>query len=258
MIEKSALSLSFVLTIFSCLTFGSAAGVRAQGLSVPLRDSVPAITVTGQASTEIVPDTALISLGVETEMPRASDASAENARSVQTLIDTLRGQGVESKDIRTLQVSLVPVYEDSHDPAGELKKRVLRGYRARNEFVLRVSPLALAGQLAGSLFDKGLNVIDGIDFQLADKSKVLDKLRGEAASDALAQAKSFAAPLGLQPGRVLVIQPQGPVGFPIPMVRAQKAVFAQADHPPVLPVEPGTQKVQVETQVTFELTPAKP
>ena len=56
---------------------------------LPLKNSVPTITTNCVASAEVVPDIAIISLGVDTERPKAAAAARDNARAAQA-IDRLR------------------------------------------------------------------------------------------------------------------------------------------------------------------------
>jgi len=261
-------SVLVALTLPTVFALSSVSGALAQApsvppsgvpaLGVPLRESVPTVSVTGHASLDVVPDTALITIGVVTENAQAATAATENASAVQALIDSLKSQGIAARDIRTVRITLAPVYDESDEPSPRQRKRVLRGYKATNSFVLRVSPTARVGQLAGSLLDKGANMIENIEFDLSNKEGVLSRLREDAMKDALTQAKGYAAPLGLQPGRVLVIQPQNFSGGPIPMMRAAKASFAQADGAAIVPVEPGTQTMELDTQVVFELVLLRP
>jgi hypothetical protein len=89
--------------------------------------SVPSITTNGVASTEVVPDIATISLGVETERPKAADAARDNALAAQAIVGEIKAQGIEARDIKTLSVTLAPVYDGIQDANGYVTKRTLRG-----------------------------------------------------------------------------------------------------------------------------------
>ena len=83
-----------------------------QQLYPSLKDSVPSITTNGVASAEVVPDIATISIGVDTERPNAADASRDNARATQAVVGEIKAQGIEAKDIKTLSITLSPVYDE--------------------------------------------------------------------------------------------------------------------------------------------------
>lgn len=240
---------------FACLAFIAALtigvhGARAQDVS--LKNSVPSIATSGVASAEVVPDIATLSLGVETERPNAADAARENARAAQAIIGEIKAQGIEAKDVRTVSVTLSPVYDESRDANGRLTKRTLRGYIARNGLSVRVKDIAKAGTLARQLIDKGANNFDGIEFDYAQKEQKYDVLRGDAVRDALRKANSYADGLGLKLGRVLEIATQPPSPLTTAMVPRMMAA-APHETAAVIPVEPGVQTLQIEVQVTWEL-----
>ncbi|MEI9915501.1 MAG: SIMPL domain-containing protein [Methylovirgula sp.] len=122
---------------------------------VALTDTVPTITVVGHARTEVVPDFVTMSLAVVSEKPTASAAAAANAQAAQAVVQELEDQGIDPKDIRTSEVSLMPVYDNVSDAVGHTSSQKLRGYQARNGVKIRVSDISKAGALAGRLIDRG-------------------------------------------------------------------------------------------------------
>lgn len=215
-----------------------------------LKETVPAITVTGHAATEVLPDIAILSLAVMTERPTAEAAAAQNAKAAQAVIDDLKSQGIAEKDIKTDSVTLMPVYDEQHDGGGRVTKRVLRGYQARNGLTVRIHAIDKAGMIASRLVDKGANEFQGISFDSDHKQEAYDRLRGEAVKDALRQAKAYVAPLGLHLGRVLEILP---VGSPMPRPYFKAAAMLGRSEAANIPVQPGTLPLDAQVQVTWEL-----
>jgi uncharacterized protein len=216
---------------------------------VPLKDSVPSITTNGVASTEVVPDIATISLGVDTERPKAADAARDNALAAQAIVGEIKAQGIEAKDIKTPSVTLSPVYDEVRDASGYVTKRTLRGYAARNALSVRIRDVAKAGVLAGQLMDKGANRFFGIEFDYTQKEAKYEALRGDAVRDALRKANSYVNGLGLKLGRVLEIATKATypanAGMPVDALAAKREAS--------VPVEPGTEVLRTEVQVTWEL-----
>ncbi len=170
--------------------------------ALSLKDSVPTVTTNGVGSSEVAPDFATISLGVDTERSKAADAARENARTVQAIVGEIKAQGIEAKDIKTLSVTLSPQYDEIQDANGQIK-RTLRGYTAHNSLSVRIWDIAKAGILAGQLMDKGANNFEGIAFDYTQKEAKYDALRGDAVRDALRKANSYVNGLGLKLGRSL-------------------------------------------------------
>jgi hypothetical protein len=230
-----------------------AAGLRAQEIPV-LKDSVPSITTTGEASVEVVPNVAILSLGVETERLKATDAAAENAKATQAVVADIKAQGIDARDIKTLGVTLSPVYDETTDANGRIVKRTLRGYQARNELSVRIRQTEKAGALAQQWIAKGANDFAGIAFDYDQKEAKYDALRSEAVRDALRKATSYTAGLGIRLGRVLTIGSPG--GYPRPMAASpMSARVAKSEAAVAIPVEPGVQTLRVEVEVSWELAP---
>jgi uncharacterized protein len=219
-----------------------------------LKDSVPAITTNGEASAEVVPDIATISLGVDTERPKAADAARENARAAQEIVNEIKAQGIDPKDIKTVSVTLAPDYDEVRDATGYITKRTLRGYIANNSLTVRIKDIGKAGTLAQQMLDKGANRFDGIAYQYSQKEEKIDSLRGDAVRDAMRKANSYVKAIGIRLGRVLEIasQPHAPV--PVGMAPRMRAAAAPAQEAAlVIPVEPGVETLRTEVQVTWEL-----
>ncbi len=238
------------LGLLTLIAGAAAPAVRAQGF-IALKDTVPSVTTIGEASVEVTPNIAILALGVETERPNAADAAKDNAKAVQAVIDDIKAQGIEPRDVRTLGVSLAPIYDETTDPNGRVVKRTLRGFRARNELSVKVRQIERAGALAQQWIQKGANSFGGVEFDYDQKETKYNALRGEAVRDALRKATSFTAGLGIRLGRVLEIQAPG--GYPRPMAAAPMAARAKSEAAAAVPLEPGVETLRIEVQVSWEL-----
>jgi uncharacterized protein len=238
-----------------CIFLTCAATAHAQDI-LSLKDQLPHITTMGSAHAEVAPDLAIISFAIVTERPTANAASADNATAAQAVIGEIKAQGIEAKDIRTVSVTLSPIYDESRDANGHLVKRTLRAYSARNGLEVRLRALDKAGALARQLIEKGANNFGGISFEVEHPETKLRALQTEATKDALTRAQSYVDALGLKLGRVLEIVPPGE-GTPYPAPRAKLAMAAAMPAPPetaaAIPIEPGIQTLETSVTVTWEL-----
>ncbi|WP_026596028.1 SIMPL domain-containing protein [Methyloferula stellata] len=246
--------MSFLRLSLACLVM---LPIAAHAQDVPLRDQLPHITTTGSAHANVMPDLAIISFAVVTERPTASAASSDNAAAAQAVVGEVKAQGIDPKDIRTVSVTLSPVYDESRDASGHLVKRTLRAYSARNGLEVRVHAIDKAGALARQLIEKGANNFGGISFEVEHPEPKLRSLQTEATKDALARAQSYVDALGLKLGRVIEIAPPGE-GTPYPA--APRAKFAAAMPAPpeagaaaAIPIEPGFETLATSVSVTWEL-----
>jgi uncharacterized protein YggE len=219
-----------------------------------IKDSTPHITITGSASEEVAPDRATIALSVISERPTAADAAAENARVARAVVDEIRAEGVDAKDVRTVGIVLTPYSSEEREPRGGAAKRVQKGFRARNELEVIIDQIDKTGRIAQRLIDKGANNIQDITFDISDREARLERLRVEAIKDALHRAELYVEAIGLRLGRVLEIIPQ-PEGDETRPLRLQaRAGLGEAKDFEAIPIEPGLRKLSARVTVSWALS----
>ena len=224
----------------------------AQADDSELKARIPSMTIAASASLEVVPDLATIQLGVVTERATASAAADETARASQAVIDEIKAERVEPRDIKTF-VSVSAVFDEERDGSGRVLKRSLRGYTARNSISVRLRDTARAGALARRLIDKGANVFEGIHFDVSDDEAQRDALRVRAMQDAVRRARLYAEAAGVRTGRILDITPEVNFGneASLPSRRAIEGATAVVNR--VIPVEPGVVQLTARVSVVWEI-----
>lgn len=234
------LMMAFVL---ACAASGMA---RAQAA---LTESVPHITVIGHAHADVAPDYAILSLAVVTEKPTATAAATANAHAAQTVIEAIKMEGIDPKDVQTSEVSLTPVYDTVTDAVGRSSGQKLRGYQARNGLTVRVRAIDKAGTLAARLIDSGANEFQGISFGASHEDEIYAKLNDAAMRDALRAAKAYLPAAGVSLGRVLEIAPNDSGSYQPRVFARTMAAAAEAS----VPIAPGTLSYDTQVRVTWEL-----
>jgi len=200
------------------------------------------ISVSGRGQVSARPDVAVVTLGVQTEAEEASAALSQNGERVQRLIDALKGADVAAEDIQTRSIQLWPRYEDTR-PEGQPQ---VVGYTASNTVEVRIRDLDALGRLLDSAVQAGGNRIEGIRFEVSDPSQVLDQAREAAWRDAEHKAAQMAELADAVLGEVISIGETSRT--PGPIVREGLGGAEAA-----VPVEPGSQALEVNVQVTWEL-----
>jgi uncharacterized protein len=217
--------------------------------------ALPHITVSGTAFVEVKPDIATLQLGVVTEKPTAAEAASENAIASTATIATLKKIGVEPKDIRTSNLTLSPVMVEERDPKTQgVVKRNLTGYRTSNSLSVRIRDVDKAGVIASQVVEAGANTYQGLYFSVSDPTARADTMRAKAVGEAMRRAALFAHGASMKLGRLLAIDPEPDrrsVGeADLPMRRPDIG-----PHVVVIPVEPGTERVEATVSATWELVP---
>ncbi len=237
-------SKSILVTIILALAVTlSACGPAAinQAASAPQRT----LNVNGTGEASMTPNIAYIYLGVHTENASASDAVAENNAQTQKAIDALKGFGIDPKDIRTTNFSIYPSqkYDANNQPTGTT-------YMVDNTVYVTVRNLAKLGDLLDMVIKSGVNTVNSIQFDVADKTSALKQARDEAVKDAQNQAQELAAAAGVKLGDVQSISFFD--NIPTPQVDGKGgggAVTMQA----AVPIQPGQLTLTVTVSMTYEI-----
>lgn len=242
----------FALLLALGLAGGFGGGFAEQAFAEPLKDSVPSVSVIGEAEEEVAPDQATLHFGVVTERPAAAEAAKENARIASTILDELKALGIVDADVRTQGVTLTPVTSEERDPKGKTVA-IKKQYVARNDLSVRVRDIQRAGEIAGRLMDKGVNSFQGVAYEYSQPEAKMDELRAKAVKDAERRARVYAEAAGLRLSRVLEIRPADETS-PFPRPYAMKAAAAPMADGVAPPMRPGLQRISARVSMVWALS----
>jgi uncharacterized protein YggE len=141
------------------------------------------MTLTGQGRITLVPDIAVIRLGVELSGEDLAAIQSENAALSQAVLDSLRQLGIE--DIRTYQHNIDRTYEYEDGTPVDL------GYTVRNIFEIRMGEPALAGTVIDAAVAAGANVTELVSFELSDPEYHYQQALNLAVADTIKKAASI-------------------------------------------------------------------
>jgi uncharacterized protein YggE len=204
------------------------------------------ISVTGGASVSVAPDLAQIDGGVTSEAKTAREASEANNAAMGKVLLALKGIGIEEKDFQTSRLSLQPQSAPNH-PGGA---SAIVGYRASNRVTIRLRDVTKIANVLDTIVAAGANDVGGINFMVANASKLLDEAREQAIGDARRKAEIYAKAAGVTLGAPLSIAEESSPG-PLPFRRMAAAMAA------AVPVAQGEETLQVTVAVSWAIQPAR-
>lgn len=149
------------------------------------------VTVAGEATTRVEPDTAVVSLSVVTQSPQALAAQQENARKSEAVANSVKAIAGSSVEVKTSDYILQPQY----DSRGKSLPKIV-GYDARNTVIVTMSDLKNVGAVIDAASRAGANSIDGISFVLRQTSPARGQALADATQQAMNKARSIAEALG--------------------------------------------------------------
>lgn len=211
---------------------------------------LPRINVTGEASVNVAPDLAILHLGVLREAETARDALTANNAAMQEVIEAMKGEGIESRDLQTSGFSIQPKYEYYQPKQGEVQKppRIV-GYMVANDLTVRVRDLARLGTILDRSVTLGVNSGGGVHFTNDDPRKAIAQARAEAMKDALERARTLTEAAGIGLGPIIEINESFNRPGPLPMLKG-RMMEAAAD---AVPIEAGENTYSITVSVSIEL-----
>jgi uncharacterized protein YggE len=202
------------------------------------------ISVTGNAQVILAPDIAYISIGVHSEAKAASDAVANNNSQTQAVIDAIKAQGVDPKDIQTTNFSVYQ--QDKTSPTGESLGTY---FMVDNTVYVTMRDITKIGAILDAAIGAGANNIYGITFDVQDKEAALATGRDQAMADAQTQAEQLAQAAGVKLGTVQSISYYS--SSPSPIYYDSKVAPAGVGGGGSVPISTGQLTLTVSVSVTY-------
>jgi len=237
-------ALLFVLCVGVAVGRGSAPDVvKAAGAESDGAVSGGSISVNGQATVKVAPDTVSFGLGVQSQAATAGEAMDQCSEAMTRIVNALVTAGVPKTAIQTANISLYPQY----DYGKEGSSGRIVGYQASNQLTVTWTRLDIGklGDVIDAAVKAGANTVSGISFSVADTQSLYLQAIGEAVRDARAKADALAAAAGVKVGAVKNMSLDSYSGGPV-IMKSLQAGAAEA-----VPVEPGTVEIQVSVHVEY-------
>ncbi len=241
---EHARPLAYALFASACLLSASAASAE---------DNAPreaTITVAGNGEARATPDTAIVTLSVTKQEKTARESLDANSAAMTKVLDALKADGIEARDLQTSGFSIQPVYNYPQNTDGSQKPPELVGYQTTNSLTIRLRDLSKAGALIDKSVTLGINQGGDIRFVNEDTDKILKQARADAMKDAIAKAKELTAAAGVDVGRIVEISEAVSNPMPMPMMAMAEKSDAGAR---AVPMAPGENTYNVTVNVTFAI-----
>lgn len=210
---------------------------------------VPMLRVAGTGEQTAAPDLAIVSFGVVREDRTARAALDKNNLAMAAVIEAMKKEGIEARDIQTSGLSISPLY-DSRPASGRNPAEGPRiiGYSVANNLTLRVRDLGRLGTILDTAVTLGVNSGGDIRFANQDMTAILVDARKAAVRDAAARAATLAEVAGITLGQILEINETGTPPRPMPLAKARMMEAASA-----VPIEGGENSYSVTVEVVWEI-----
>ncbi len=219
------------------------------GGGVPISVTQTSVTKTstfdveGEGKVVVVPDIAVVWLGVEGDGKDVARLQAKVNSKLNQLESKLRDLGIKKEDIKTVGYNIYPDYEKKGN------------FRVSARLKVTIREMSKVGRVMDVAGQFGLNEVSGPDFELSaeKKEKALAEARKEAVGKAKEKAKELAKLVGMRLGKIVNVDEKVD-GWPNLWARDFEPIQAlNSGRENKTSIEPGTSEVKVRVVVSWEV-----
>jgi len=231
-----AILLILSLALTACINLGPSAGKNE-------------ISVTGDAEKQVQPDQAELYLGVQTNDSSAQLAQDRNSLISNAVIDALKGAGISSDNIETMNYNLYPMQVYNPKTGESLQQ----GYQVTNTIKVTTNDFEKVGTLLSAAVNAGANEVQSVQFTLtkSKENEIKAQVLSEATSAAKSKAEAIAQGLGASLGSIKTVQ-ESNVYF-TPYIYGRAIGVAEAKTGSVPPINPQKSTVTASITVVYEI-----
>lgn len=249
MARQLALFVVLVLAFAACRGADEPRGTPVAAQDAAATDTGPGsagegITVTGHGTVTGEPDTLRATVGVHVTRADVDQAFSDASAAADRVLEAVREQGVDDRDIQTREFSVRPQRERGPDATPSIT-----GYTVRNLVQVTIREVDRAGDLLTAVADAGGDDVrvEGLRFSIEDDEDQLATARQAAFDDARRKAEHYAELAGRSLGALLDLEELPGQHRPPPIPVPEAADTAAA------PIEPGQQEIGVTLRATWSL-----
>jgi uncharacterized protein YggE len=202
------------------------------------------ISVTGTGEISVVPDIAVVNLGVQVQMVTLAEAQQRAADSMAAIMDVLAGYNIADKDIQTVNYNIQPVWTWKDNES------ILVGYSVTNSVKVKIRNIDDTGSIIDAAVGAGGEyvIINGISFTIDEPENYYEEARTAAMADAKAKATQLAKSGGVKVGSPIYIN-EGSVSIS----RPSDVSYAKAEGVSTTSISSGELKVTITVQVVYAI-----
>jgi len=224
-------------------------------LTIPAMAEAPVrstISVSGTAYETQVPDTAIITLGVETRAKDVTLATSQNSKKANQIISAVKPLlNIQRGDsIKTSSYTVRPYYEYNKSS----QKNEIQGYIVENKVIVKTYNIQQIGNIIDKAIQNGANNVQNLDFSLENKDKCCQSVVQKAARSARAEAEALAAALGVKITGIKSVSSSCGGEFARPMAMYLKGSANKEMDAISTPIEPGDMKIQGNVNIEFYIS----
>ncbi|MDD2731959.1 MAG: SIMPL domain-containing protein [Candidatus Pacebacteria bacterium] len=226
------------------------------GRQAGMRDT---ITITGKGEVYAKPDLAVVDFSVRTEGAAVDKAIEENTQKMNKVIEAVKGEGIEDKDIKTVSFSIYPRYEYQRVeieiypyPPG---KRVLTGYEVFQQIEVKIRNMENIGKVIEKAAAAGSNEVGSLYFKIDKEDEFKNQARTQAIENAKNKANELASALGIKLVKIVNFQEDSyvPPFYSYGLEAVKDSSYGLGGAVPAPDIETGESKISSNVSIVYEI-----
>lgn len=248
--KKIWLAIAGVVALLGVLLMaGCNTGTNPGDVNVNLNSQSTGVWVSGEGKVMVAPDLAILYLGIESQEASVAEAQTKASEAMDKVIQALKDQGVDEKDIQTQYFNISRVTRWDNDKMTE----IVIGYRVTNTVTVKIRDVEKAGEVIDAVVAAGgdLTRVNNISFTVDDPAPYYEEARKKAIDNAEAKAKQMADEAGIQLDKITYITENN---YFQPIYRAIDAMESGMPVPAatvVAPIEAGELEITTTVQIAY-------
>ncbi len=215
----------------------------------------PTLTVSATGTVQLAPDTAFVTLGMETAGQSLGGAQQQNAATMQKVMARLLQVGIEKDRIQTTSFTITPHYKPQPNrQLGEEGPAVpeITGYTVSQSMTVEVRDLEKVAKVIDSALAAGANHFQGLHWALREEHPARLRALKLAAVKAREKAHALSEALAVTLVRLIMVSEGGSSIMP---PRPSEALeFRAAQQAAVsVPISAGAMNVEANVTLVYEI-----
>jgi uncharacterized protein YggE len=209
------------------------------------------IVVSGKGELTVKPDIATVSFGVMEENMDVSKATDGVNTKIAKIVENLKADGVDEKDIKTTGYDIYPRYNYINTQVYPSNgTQVLAGYDVTQSIEVKIRDLTKAGKIVTDLGTLSITNMSGLTFTEDKYDDLVLQARDQAIADARAEATRLAKSLGVRLNKIVGYS-EG--GNPTPVFYNAMAAGVSMKSAPEAVLPTGENKITSNVSITYEI-----
>jgi uncharacterized protein YggE len=242
------LSIGLMLTVIGLAGCNTTSPANATFTGGIFSSQSTGIWVSGEGKVTAVPDTTILSLGVQVQATTVSQAQGQASSSMNAVVNALKAGGVAEKDIQTTNYNIQQLTR--YDEA--TRQQIVIGYLVTNTVSAKIRKVENTGSIIDTTAAAGGDYIhiNSISFTIDDPKTYVTQARQMAMADAKSKAQQLADQSGVKLGEPTYIVE---IGGSVPIKSTPGTGVPSVPDASPSPISPGEMNITLTVQVAYNI-----